>query len=180
MNLNATSSKMKMVKLSEPITSLFPQRCSGNFPVTGSKPSGIGLHLNSIINAMPPGRATTPGMRLSDGLQGMKSTSSISLHKMENMKICLISSNVDGQSSVDTGNESHEIDASIAADSFISESPRLTEHNALYPASVHDKRKLSPTIAGNSEEFNQPSSTKKKSVHVLSHSSLFILSMFIV
>ncbi|KAJ1404896.1 CRC domain-containing protein TSO1, partial [Sesbania bispinosa] len=52
---------MKMVKLSEPITSLFPQRGSGNLPVTGSKPSGIGLHLNSIINAMPPGRCFNYG-----------------------------------------------------------------------------------------------------------------------
>ncbi|KAK7260869.1 hypothetical protein RIF29_27168 [Crotalaria pallida] len=162
MNINAISSQTKMVKLSGPVTSLSTQRCSGtgNFQVTGCKPSGIGLHLNSIINAMPPGCTTTTAMRLSDGLQGMKSTSSISVHNMENMKRCLISSNVDGQSSVDTGNEGHEIDASIAADSFISESSSLAEHIASYPASAHDKRKLSPTDAGNSEEF--PSKKKKK------------------
>ncbi|OIW09275.1 hypothetical protein TanjilG_01246 [Lupinus angustifolius] len=147
-NLNATSSKMKMVKLSEPVTSLFPQRCSGI-----AKPSGIGLHLNSIINAIPPGCAATTGI---------KSTLLISLHRMDNMKRCLISSNMDGQASIDTGNESHEIDASTAADSLNSESPSLAEPIPVNPASVHGKRKLSPTDAGNSEEFNRSSPIKKK------------------
>ncbi|XP_061376459.1 CRC domain-containing protein TSO1-like [Gastrolobium bilobum] len=39
MEMNATSSEIKMVKLSEPITSFFPQRGNGNFPVTSPKPS---------------------------------------------------------------------------------------------------------------------------------------------
>ncbi|XP_027333149.1 protein tesmin/TSO1-like CXC 2 [Abrus precatorius] len=133
--LNATSSEMKTVKPSEHISSSFPQRGSGNFPVTGPKPSGIGLHLNSIINAMPTGRATTTSMRLSDGLQGMKPKSSISLYRVENMKRSVLTSNVDGQSLVDIRNESHDIAASVATNSFIS---------------------------GNSEEFNQPSPSKKK------------------
>ncbi|KAK7362035.1 hypothetical protein VNO77_04133 [Canavalia gladiata] len=111
------------------ITSLLPHRGSGsgNFPVTGPKPSGIRLHLNSIINVMPVGRAATAGVRLSDGLQGMKSTSSISLHKVDNMKRSVPQSNTDGRSLVDTRNESHEIDASVATDSFISEFPGTTE-----------------------------------------------------
>lgn len=167
MKSNATLSDMKMVKLSEPITSLFPQRGSGNFPVTGSKPSSIRLvHLNSIAMAMPPGHASTIDVGLSDGLQGMKSTSSMSLHKVENMKRSLISSNMDGQSLVDTRHESHETDASVAADSFISESPSLTEPNALNQARAHDKRRLSSTDARDTEELNQLSPGKKKSVLV--------------
>ncbi|TKY58156.1 CRC domain-containing protein TSO1 [Spatholobus suberectus] len=130
--LNASSNKMKMVKLSEPVTSLCPQQGSGNFPLTGPKPSGIGLHLNSIINAMPTGQAATTGVRLSDGLQGMKSASSIRLQRMENVKRSILSSNADGQSLVDARNEGHEIDASVATD------------------------------AGNPEDFNQPPSPCKK------------------
>ncbi|KAK7293781.1 hypothetical protein RJT34_16655 [Clitoria ternatea] len=160
MKLYTTSSGMQMVKLSEPITSLIPQRVGGNFPVTGPKPSGIGLHLNSIINAMPTGYAGTTGMRLSDGLQGMKSTSSISLHKVGNMKRSILSSNSDGQSLLDNRNESREIDASIAADSSLPQSPGMTEPISSYPATV--KRKLGPADAENSEELNQSSPCKKK------------------
>ncbi|RDY11284.1 CRC domain-containing protein TSO1, partial [Mucuna pruriens] len=120
--LNATLNKMEMVKLAEPVTSLSPQRGSGIVPLTASKPSGIGLHLNSIINAMPTGQAATTGVRLSDGLQRKKSTSSIRLQRIENVKRSILSSNAGGQSLVDTRNESHEIDASVATDAGNSES----------------------------------------------------------
>lgn len=151
MKLSATSSNMKMV------------------PVIGStsKPSGIGLHLNSIINAMPPGRASTTGVRLSDCLQGIKSTSSISVHKMDNMTRSSISSDMDGQSFVDTRTESHETDTSVAADSFISESLRLIEPISVHLESAHDKRSLSPAETGNAEELNPHSPCKKKSVLVM-------------
>nr|XP_027189568.1 protein tesmin/TSO1-like CXC 2 isoform X2 [Cicer arietinum] len=141
---NATSSNMKMV------------------PVTGSKPPGIGLHLNSIINAMPASGASTTAVRLSNGLQGIKSKPTISLHKVENVTQSSILSNIDGQSVIDARNEIHETDASVAADSFISESSILTEPIALYPENAHDKRRLSPTDTENTEEFNHPSTSKKK------------------
>lgn len=149
MKSNATSSNMKMV------------------PVTGSKPPGIGLHLNSIINAMPASGASTTAVRLSNGLQGIKSKPTISLHKVENVTQSSILSNIDGQSVIDARNEIHETDASVAADSFISESSILTEPIALYPENAHDKRRLSPTDTENTEEFNHPSTSKKKSVIVI-------------
>ncbi|MED6217900.1 hypothetical protein PIB30_021855 [Stylosanthes scabra] len=162
MKSNAPPSKIKMVKLCEPVTaSVFPQKCSGNSTVTCPKPSGIGLHLNSIVNAMPPSCGATTGMRSSNNLQGMKSAS-ISIHKVENKKGCLILSNIDMQSLVDTGNESQANNSSLAVDSFISGSPSLTEPVALCPESVHDKRKLSPTDDGNLQESKQPSPIKKK------------------
>lgn len=137
--LNTTSSNAKMVS------------------VTVSKPPGIGLHLNSIINAMPPSCASTTGVRLSDGIQGSKS--SISLHIVENVARSSTPSNMDDQSFIDTKNESHETDASVVADSFISESPILTESIDLYPANAPDKRRVRPTDA---EEFNHPSTSRKK------------------
>lgn len=156
MKLNATSSQMHFVNPFKPVSSLYLQR---GIPETGSKPAGIGLHLNSIINGMPPSCASTTGMRSSDVLQGMQSTSSISLNKVENMKKYVISSNMDRQPLVDNRNEIHETDASLAADYS---SPSLKEPIALYPASGHDKRKLSPTDAGNSEGLDQHTPGKKK------------------
>ncbi|KAG4379242.1 hypothetical protein GLYMA_17G208500v4 [Glycine max] len=130
--LNAASNTMITVKPSELVTSLCPRRGSGNFPSTSPKPSGIGLHLNSIINAIPIDQAATTGVRLSDSSQGMKSTSSIRLQRMENVKRSILSSNVDGRSLVDTRTESHEIDDTVATDT------------------------------GNSEDLNQPPSPCKK------------------
>ncbi|CAL0323135.1 unnamed protein product [Lupinus luteus] len=155
-NLNANSSKMKMAKLSEPAVSLFREQCSGT-----ANASGIELHLNSSINAMPPGCAATNVMRLVDGIQGMKSISLISSPKTDDVKRSLIASNMDGQSSINTGKESHEIDASKAADSFISESLSIAELTSVNPESVHDKRKLSATDAGNSEKIKRSSRSKK-------------------
>ncbi|KAH1212841.1 hypothetical protein AAZX31_14G113700 [Glycine max] len=116
--LNATSNKIIMVKPSELVTSLCPQRGSGNFPLTGPKPTGIGLHINRIMNAIPTGQAATMGVRLSDGSQGMKSTSSIRLQRIENVKRSILSSNVDGRSLVNTRTESHEIDDTGNSEDF--------------------------------------------------------------
>jgi hypothetical protein len=143
--MNATSSNMKMV------------------PVAGSKPPGIGLHLNSIVNAMPPSRTSTSVVRLSDGLQGIQSKPSISLHKVESVTRSSVPSNVDGQSFI-ARNESRETDASVVADSFISESPILKESIDLYPANTHDKKRVSPAEVEIIEESNHRSTSKKKSV----------------
>jgi hypothetical protein len=126
---------------------------SSNVTVAGSKPPGIGLHLNSIVNAMP----TSGVMRLSDGLQGrIQSKPSISLHKVES---------VTRSSSVLSRNESHETHASVvAADSFISESPIMKESIDLYPANTHDKKRVSPAEVEIIEESNHRSTSKKKSV----------------
>lgn len=129
-------------------------------PVTASKPPGIGLHLNSIINAVP----SSTGVRLSDGLQGMHSKSSITLHKVENMTRSSIPTDTDNQSFIDARNESHETDASVAADYFISESPIMTESIDLYLENAHDKKRVSHADTENTEEFNHPNTSKKKLV----------------
>jgi hypothetical protein len=93
---------------------------SSNVTVTGSKPPGIGLHLNSIVNAMPPSGV----MRLSDGFQGgIQSKLSISLHKVES----------------------------------------VTKSVDLYPANIHDKKRVSsPAVVENTEEESNHRSTSKK------------------
>ncbi|WJX24212.1 hypothetical protein P8452_13343 [Trifolium repens] len=121
---------------------------SSNVTVAGSKPLGIGLHLNSIVNAMP----ISGVKRLSDGLQGgIQSKPYISLHKVES---------VTRSSSVPSRNESHQTHASVvAADSFISESPIMKESIDLYPA--NKKRVSSPAVVENTEESNRRSTSKK-------------------
>ncbi|KAK2661039.1 hypothetical protein Ddye_007572 [Dipteronia dyeriana] len=64
LDLNATSSQRQLGNLSQPVTPLFPPRHSGKSPLTISKPPGIGLHLNSIVNALPKGGAATVGIKL--------------------------------------------------------------------------------------------------------------------
>ncbi|ESW33219.1 hypothetical protein PHAVU_001G052500 [Phaseolus vulgaris] len=98
-------------------SSLYPQQGCGNLPLPGSKPSGIGLHLNSIVNAMPTNEAATTGVRLPDTSPRMKSTSSERLQRREIIKGSMLSCNVNAESSVDTRTESHEIDATDAGNS---------------------------------------------------------------
>jgi hypothetical protein len=70
---------------------------------------------------------------------------------------------MDGQSFI-ARNENHETDASVVADSFISESHILEESIGLYPANTHDKKRVSPAEVENIEESNHRSTSKKKSV----------------
>ncbi|KAI4316303.1 hypothetical protein L6164_024295 [Bauhinia variegata] len=159
-DLDVTSIKKKMVQCPELVNSLIPPQFSGNFPVTGSKPSGIGLHLNSTVDAMPLGHAAFTHR------QDMKSASSI-CHNVENMYRCLISSNMDGQSSVGIEDERREITASIVSVSATPESASTMDPSNLldyveHTAGIQNKRKLSPKEAGNAEEINQPSPKNKK------------------
>ncbi|KAF7830270.1 protein tesmin/TSO1-like CXC 2 [Senna tora] len=177
--LNPTSSEKKMVKLSKPITSLFPPRCSGNFPVTGSKPSGIGLHLNSIVNAMPHGRAALTGMRLAEGCAGSEGVKSLT-----SLSCPTVPSNMDRQSSVDNEDQRHESNASTAAGSFSSECPSSIELPNLlihteHPVSVQDERKLSSVGDGNFEESSETSPKKKKSALLYFLFSMDIYSLYV-
>ncbi|KAF3680869.1 putative ammonium transporter 3 member 1-like [Capsicum annuum] len=64
------------------------------------KPSGIGLHLNSIVNGMEAGSGATVSVKSTErgnlSICGKKLTSMVSCHPSKNMKNCLISSNVVG------------------------------------------------------------------------------------
>ncbi|XP_028779281.1 CRC domain-containing protein TSO1 [Neltuma alba] len=169
--LNDTSGETRMAKQPKPITATtFSARRSGRLPVKGSKPSGIGLHLNSIVNAMPHGRDAFTGMRLAEGCTGLqdgKSVNLLSCRDAEDFKRGLPSSNMDEQPSVGSECERYETNASITADSLPSEFPSSTEPANLsahveHPASVQDERKLSSVGDGKFEDSNQTSPKKKK------------------
>ncbi|XP_054796275.1 uncharacterized protein LOC129301701 [Prosopis cineraria] len=168
--LNDTAGEKRMFTKSKPITTTFSHRRSEIFPAKSSKPSGIGLHLNSIVNAMPHGRAAFTGMRLAEGcsgLQGGKSATSLSCRNAEDLKTGLISSNMDEQLSIGNERERHERNASITADPLASDSPSSIEQANLsihveHPSSVQDERQLSSLGDGNFEDSNQTSPKKKK------------------
>ncbi|KAK4277150.1 hypothetical protein QN277_015192 [Acacia crassicarpa] len=168
--LNETTSEERMVKQSKPITTTFSPRCSESFPVKCSKPSGIGLHLNSIINAMPHGCAAFTGMRLAEGCtgsQGGKSVTLLSCRNAEDLTRGLISSEMDEQPLVGNKCERNERNASICTDSLPSESPSSLEPANLsilvdHPARFQEERKSSSIGDGKFEDSNQTSPKKKK------------------
>ncbi|KAK7384740.1 hypothetical protein VNO78_30441 [Psophocarpus tetragonolobus] len=153
--LNATSNNMKTVMPSEPVTSLCPQqRSSGNFPLIGPKPSGIGLHLNSIIIAIPAGQAATTGVKLPDGSQGMNSTPSIRLQRIANVKRSLLSSNVDGQSPIDIKNENQGFVATVTD----------AENSELNEPPSPSKKKIKTSVAANNNGRKHCNCKKSKCV----------------
>ncbi|XP_025012504.1 CRC domain-containing protein TSO1 isoform X2 [Ricinus communis] len=134
----AAYSHKKMINLSEPTTSMFP-RFSGKSLVVVSKPSGIGLHLNSIVTAMPMGHS---------GAESNKSTPIMSCHQ-------------------DAGDRLLEAQDSEAAGAASSESFHTAESlNILQPLVHHvtplKRRNFKLEHADNFEEFSQLSPTKKR------------------
>ncbi|GMY29335.1 CRC domain-containing protein TSO1-like isoform X2 [Fagus crenata] len=168
-DLNAASNNRQMAKVFQSRTDLFPPRYSGNSPLTVSKPSGIGLHLNSIVNAVPITCASASLKHAEDymGVQGMKSESVMSCHSLEKMKSCPISSNVVERVLFFAEDGRNKTKASIAASSASSEFPHTTDSlNLLKPiehdATPYDKRKYNSEQADSYEEYNQASPKKKK------------------
>ncbi|KAJ0031258.1 hypothetical protein Pint_12685 [Pistacia integerrima] len=96
LDLSATFSKRQLVNLPQPVTPLFPPRHTGKSPLTNSKPSGIGLHLNSIVNALPKGHAATVGVKLTTAEYGMLETktsiavSSMTSESFDNMPLHIL------------------------------------------------------------------------------------------
>ncbi|KAJ9184008.1 hypothetical protein P3X46_007793 [Hevea brasiliensis] len=64
-DLTDSLNKKQMVNQSQP-TSMFPPRRSEKSPIVVSKPSGIGLHLNSIVNTLPVGHTETASIKSSN------------------------------------------------------------------------------------------------------------------
>ncbi|PPS12714.1 hypothetical protein GOBAR_AA07925 [Gossypium barbadense] len=84
LDLSAKSRTRQLVNLSQLAMNMIPQ-CYGNSSLTVLKPSGIGLHLNSIVNATSMGQGGTASMKLA---QAIKSTSTTSCQTTENIDNC--------------------------------------------------------------------------------------------
>ncbi|KAH9799191.1 hypothetical protein WN943_000340 [Citrus x changshan-huyou] len=70
-DLNITSGKRQLASLPHPVTPVFPPHHTGKSPLTVSKPSGIGLHLNNLIKSSPEGHGAPVGVNLSSTEAGM-------------------------------------------------------------------------------------------------------------
>ncbi|MBA0632121.1 hypothetical protein Godav_000922 [Gossypium davidsonii] len=81
LDLSAKSRTRQLVNLSQLAMNMSPQ-CYGKSSLTVLKPSGIGLHLNSIVNAISMGQGGTASMKVA---QAIKSTSTTSCQSTENI-----------------------------------------------------------------------------------------------
>ncbi|KAM3711469.1 hypothetical protein ACJW31_01G110500 [Castanea mollissima] len=166
-DLIAASSRRQVIQSR---TNLYPPQYSGNSPLSISKPSSIGLHLNSIVNAVPVTCGATARLKLAEdymGVQGMKSASVMNFHSLEKTKSCLISSNVVEKIAFIAEDARYKIKSSIAASSALCESPHTTEPSNLlkpieYDTTPHDKRKLNSEEVDSNEEYSQVSPKKKR------------------
>ncbi|KAA8521532.1 hypothetical protein F0562_012205 [Nyssa sinensis] len=150
-----------------------PRKC-GNSTFIMSKPSGIGLHLNSIVNAMPMGCGATASLKSTEkgylNIKGMKSVSIRGCHLPENTKNSSISSNVIDKVSASTEDGSHETPTSVGATSATSQSPQIVKplNNTVqlelieYRPTPYDKSKSSSARAETVEELNQLNPKKKR------------------
>ncbi|KAL6215144.1 hypothetical protein ACLB2K_014575 [Fragaria x ananassa] len=132
-----------------------PPRSTGKPRLSVSKPSGIGLHLNSIVNAASLVRGATT-IKLADrnmGVQVMKSAS-ISVRRCPNL---LNMVEKDSAGAVDWRNET---ESSVAASSATTQSPHSMEFE--HHGSIHEIRISDSHSIDSYEECNQLSSNKKR------------------
>ncbi|XWS27203.1 hypothetical protein CRYUN_Cryun26dG0094800 [Craigia yunnanensis] len=160
-DLSATSRKRQLVNLSQLAINMIPQCYGEKSSLTVSKPSGIGLHLNSIVNAKAMDQGGTASMQLAVdymGIQGIKSASIASCQSMENIQSCS-----DAFEKVSAAPQDGSLEAKVCtiADSAASES-LCTMESIECQTTLHTKRKLSSEDGDNNEVFNQQSPKKKR------------------
>ncbi|OMO89502.1 hypothetical protein CCACVL1_07791, partial [Corchorus capsularis] len=129
--------------------------------LTVSKPSGIGLHLNSIVNALPIGRGATACMKLSVdsmGINEIKSASLMSCRLMENKESC---SDAFEKVLVAPEDGTLEAKACKVASSAASES-HCTVESLDRQITLYTKREPSSEHGENNEMLNQESPKKKR------------------
>lgn len=95
-----TPSTRQLENRKRPILSTFPTQNYGNSSLTVSKPLGIGLHLNSIVNAMPMQCSSESSASITSveggyiNIRGKKSFCITSCHLTDNARSSSTSSNV--------------------------------------------------------------------------------------
>jgi hypothetical protein len=140
------------------MSAMFCANISGKCPVAVSKPSGIGLHLNSIVNTLPMGSGASGPI--------------MSHHLVENKISCSKLSNLVERVSLTAGDGVLQTKASLATSSTTSESfHNMESFNNLQPpehqVTPPNKRRFSSEHAGNFEEFSPSSPKKKRHVYVI-------------
>ncbi|KAF9681212.1 hypothetical protein SADUNF_Sadunf06G0201900 [Salix dunnii] len=124
------------------MTAMFSANISGRYPLAVSKPSGIGLHLNSIVNTLPMGSSA--------------SKPTMSHHLVENKISCSKLLNLVERVSLTAGDRVLQAKDSLATSPTTSESFHNMEfYSNLQPqeqVTPHNKRRFSSGHAGNFEK----------------------------
>ncbi|KAJ4826586.1 hypothetical protein Tsubulata_008535 [Turnera subulata] len=144
-------------RMNQPRAATFPLQNIGK-PLPVSKPSGIGLHLNSIANTLPMGQSATVSI---------KTTPSMSSRLGENRNSCPNLPNFIETMSIAPEDRIPERRGSLATSSAISESFISEESlNMLqqldHQTTPQNKRKFDSELADNFEEFNQSRLKKQR------------------
>ncbi|GMJ07219.1 hypothetical protein HRI_004391100 [Hibiscus trionum] len=151
LDLSVTSRTRQPINLPQLAINMIPQCYGEKSSLTVPKPSGIGLHLNSIVNAIPMAQGGSASMKLA---QATKST----CQSTENMDGC---SDAFEKVSAPPQDVTPEVKVCTIADSAVSESlsaMESTECNMI----LNTKRKLSSDQDGDSDEVFDQQSPKKK------------------
>lgn len=168
------SSNRSSTASNRPLTQLASSSVnSESLTVKVPKPSGIGLHLNSIVNGMEAGSGATVCMKSTErgnlSIRGKKLTSMLSCHPSKNLKNCLISSNVVGSNLTSGDNdgkhESYVSNAeSVAASLSLNNAKPLYEPVLLKPMehTPSHKRKFNSEHINSPMDYNQSSPKKKR------------------
>ncbi|XP_042490809.1 uncharacterized protein LOC122070668 isoform X2 [Macadamia integrifolia] len=144
----------------------------GNAPVIAPVPTGIGLHLNSIVHSSAKVTGVTASMKLVEKcsviVQGQKSFCVINSHFQEDSKSNPLQFRMVGEISSNTDDDQQESQATILASSASSQVPdsmkAVKNSQQLKLMECHSipshKRKSASESADMFEEFNQPSHKK--------------------
>ncbi|XP_057504619.1 uncharacterized protein LOC130788097 [Actinidia eriantha] len=163
----------QQINVNLPITTISP-RNTGSSRSTVPKPSGIGLHLNSITNAMPNGCGACGSMKSAEkgyqNLEGRKLISIMGCHSPKNTKKTLILPSARERGSTCSEDGSYETQSSVPVNSLASLSPQIVQSSSdppllkqsNYQTTPHDKRKSTSRHADAVEELNTPSPQKKR------------------
>ncbi|TYG75995.1 hypothetical protein ES288_D03G077900v1 [Gossypium darwinii] len=151
LDLSAKSRTRQLVNLSQLAMNMIPQ-CYGKSSLTVLKPSGIGLHLNSIVNAISMGQDGTASMKVA---QAIKSTSTTSCQSTENIDNCS-----DAFEKVSTPQGALEQKVCTIAGSA-SES-LFAEESVEFHMTPNIKRKFSSEDGDRNDMFDQQRSIKKR------------------
>lgn len=178
--IDPVSSNRSSTPSNRPLTQLVSSSVnSESLNVKVSKPSGIGLHLNSIVNGMEAGSGATVSVKSTErgnlNIRGKKLTSMMSCHPSKNLKNCLISSNVVGSNLTSDDNDGkHESYGSnvesVAASLSLNSAKPLNDTVLLKPTehTPNNKRKFNSEHTDSTVDYNQSSPQKKRQVFLLS------------
>ncbi|MCD7468953.1 hypothetical protein HAX54_007513 [Datura stramonium] len=168
------SSNRSSTTSNRPLTQLASSSVnSESLAVKVPKPSGIGLHLNSIVNGMEAGSGATVSVKSTErgnlSIRGKKLTSMMNCHPSKNLRNCLISSNVVGSNLTSGDNDGrHESYASnaesVAASLSLNNATPLNEIMLLKPTehTPSHKRKFNSEHIDSTMDYNQSSPKKKR------------------